>query len=75
MPDEWPHFLGYNKTAESLQDEVVMTIGGDPFLAFGTFGKGRSAAFTSDCAAPLGTAGVCQLGGLCAALEGDCWLY
>ena len=27
-----------------------MAIEGDPFLDFGDFGKGRSAAFTSDCA-------------------------
>ena len=50
VPDERSCFLGYNKTMESLQGEVVMTINGDPFLAFRTFGKGRSAAFSSDCA-------------------------
>ena len=50
VPKNWPHFLGYNKTRAIPAGEVVMTIEGDPFLAFGDFGKGRSAAFTSDCA-------------------------
>ena len=47
---EWPHFLGYNRTFAKTDSEIVMTINGDPFLVFGNFGKGRSAAFTSDCA-------------------------
>ena len=50
LPKEWPHFLGYNKTKAIPQGEVLATIDGDPFVAVGQFGKGRSAAFTSDCA-------------------------
>ena len=30
--------------------EVLATIDGDPFIAVGEFGKGKSAVFTSDCA-------------------------
>ena len=30
--------------------DVLATINGDPFIAVGQFGKGRSAVFTSDCA-------------------------
>lgn len=47
---EWPHFLGYNKT--TLKDGAILlaTIGEDPFIAIDEFGKGKSAAFTSDCA-------------------------
>ena len=50
LPDEWPHFLGYNKTKAIPDGEVLVTIDGDPFIAVGEFGKGRSAVFTSDCA-------------------------
>lgn len=50
LPAEWPHFLGYNRTLPTQAGDVVMTIDGDPFLTFGSFGKGRSGAFASDCA-------------------------
>ena len=50
VPHEWPHFLGYNKTLPREGCDVPVTIAGDPLVAFGSFGKGRSAAFTSDCA-------------------------
>ncbi|MDO5690359.1 MAG: glutamine amidotransferase [Tissierellia bacterium] len=47
---EWPHFLGYNKTIAREEAKMVATIGGDPFIAIGQYGKGKSAVFTSDCA-------------------------
>lgn len=50
LPTEWPPFLGYNQTEAIPQGEVLATIGGDPFIAVGSFGKGKSAVFTSDCA-------------------------
>lgn len=50
LPAEWPHFLGYNKTIAIPEGKVLATIGGDPFIAVGNFGKGKSAVFTSDCA-------------------------
>lgn len=52
LPDPWPHyFIGYNRTiAEAERGEVLATINGDPFVAVGRFGEGRSVAFTSDCA-------------------------
>lgn len=50
VPASWPHFLGYNKTIAIEGCDVAMTIEGDPFIAFGDFGKGRSAIFSSDCA-------------------------
>jgi uncharacterized membrane protein len=46
----WPKFLGYNKTEPLPGAELVMTINGDPFIAVGNYGKGKSAIFTSDCA-------------------------
>jgi len=50
VPNNWPHFLGYNKTLPLEGHDVVMTIEGDPFIAFGDFGKGRAGMFASDCA-------------------------
>ena len=47
---EWPEVLGYNKTIAKPETEVVVTVGGDPFIAFAKYGQGRSAVFTSDCA-------------------------
>ena len=46
----WPHFLGYNKTILKDDATLLATIGGDPFIAVAEYGKGRTAAFTSDCA-------------------------
>lgn len=50
LPAEWPMLLGYNKTVALPGAEVPVTIEGDPLVAFGSYGKGRSAVFTSDCA-------------------------
>lgn len=50
LPADWPHFLGYNKTEAIPQGEVLVSIGGDPLVAVGQFGRGKSAVFTSDCA-------------------------
>lgn len=50
VPKNWPYFLGYNKTVAIPEGDVVMTIDGDPFIAFADFGEGRSAMFASDCA-------------------------
>jgi len=56
LPEQWPNLLGYNKTIAKEDASVPVLIDGDPLVAFGTFGEGRSAVFTSDCAphwAPL----------------------
>ena len=45
----WPAFLGYNKTELAPGADLAMTIDGDPFIAFSSHGKGKSAVFTSDC--------------------------
>ena len=51
MPEDWSYFIGYNKTlADETRGTVLATIQGDPLIAVGEFGKGRSAVFTSDCA-------------------------
>lgn len=50
MPADWPHLLGYNKTLPIDGHDVLVTVNGDPLVAVGEFGQGRSAVFTSDCA-------------------------
>lgn len=45
----WPSLLGYNQVKPKPGAEVLVTVGNDPLVAAGTFGKGRSAVFTSDC--------------------------
>lgn len=50
LPAEWPNLLGYNKTIAKDEAVVPVLIEGDPLIAFGKYGKGRSAVFTSDCA-------------------------
>lgn len=50
IPKEWPNLLGYNKTIPKNNAIVPVMIEGDPLIAFGSFGKGKSAVFTSDCA-------------------------
>ena len=51
LPEEWSYFIGYNRTeADPQRGRVLASIGGDPFIAVGEFGQGRTAVFTSDCA-------------------------
>lgn len=50
VKSSWPEVLGYNKTIAKAEADVAVLVGEDPFIAFGTYGKGRSAVFTSDCA-------------------------
>lgn len=47
---EWPQLLGYNRVKVKAQGEQIVTVGEDPLIAAGTYGKGRTVAFTSDCA-------------------------
>ena len=42
--------MGYNKTVAKPEAEVVALVEENPFIALGSYGKGRSAAFTTDCA-------------------------
>jgi uncharacterized membrane protein len=45
----WPDLLGYNRVMQKPGTELVATVGADPLIVAGIFGKGRSVAFTSDC--------------------------
>ena len=56
IDEKFPFFLGYNRTiSDDLKGKVIATINGDPFIAVGNFGKGKSVAFTSDCAPHWGS--------------------
>ena len=51
----WPYFLGYNRFVAKSDADVLMTIADDPFLVATPFGKGRVAAFASDCSPHWGS--------------------
>jgi uncharacterized membrane protein len=46
----WPALLGLNEVRPKEKAEVIVGAGGYPLLVAGTHGRGRSVAFTSDCA-------------------------
>lgn len=50
VPAAWPFFLGYNRVLPKDAASVLLRVGEDPLLAVWECGKGRAAAFTSDCA-------------------------
>jgi uncharacterized membrane protein len=45
---EWPYLLGFNEVVPKEDGDVLATVGDDPLLVTGSFGKGRSVAWTSD---------------------------
>jgi uncharacterized membrane protein len=49
LPGTWPDLLGYNRVHARVEAQVVATVGDDPLIVAGSHGRGRSAAFTSDC--------------------------
>lgn len=46
----WPMLLGYNQTIVKPGATVIAKVGDDPLIVTGTFGQGRTLAFTSDVA-------------------------
>ncbi len=52
---DWPYFLGYNRFKAKPASEVILMAGSDPFLVVGMHGKGRAAAFASDCSPHWGS--------------------
>jgi uncharacterized membrane protein len=55
FPESMPTLLGYNKTIPKKDAKILIEFDGDPILAIMEVGKGRTAAFTSDCAPHWGT--------------------
>ena len=50
LPAEWPYILGYNQTIAKPGAKVLIKAEEDPLLAVHEYGKGRAAAYTTDCA-------------------------
>lgn len=46
---DFPEILGYNQFKAKENTEVLMKIFDDPFLVVGSYGKGKTAAFATDC--------------------------
>jgi len=44
----WPYLLGFNEVTAKESMDVLATVGEHPLLVTGSFGKGRSVAWTSD---------------------------
>ena len=49
LTGKWPALLGYNRIAAKPGADVVATVGDDPLIVAGSFGKGYAVAFASDC--------------------------
>lgn len=49
LPASWPALLGLNEVSIKRDATLVATAGEEVLIAAGSFGKGRSVAFTSDC--------------------------
>ncbi len=49
LPEKWPYILGYNKTFAKPDAKVIVAFEGDPIIALGEHGKGRTLAYTTDC--------------------------
>ena len=45
----WPDLLGYNQIVPKVDATVVVSVGDDPLIVTGSYGKGRAVAFASDC--------------------------
>jgi uncharacterized membrane protein len=51
----WPPFLGYQRLIAKDDALTIMQADADPFLTVGSHGRGRTAAFASDCSPHWGT--------------------
>lgn len=49
LPTEWPYILGYNKLVAKPDAQVLVQHEGDPIIALGVHGKGRTLAYATDC--------------------------
>jgi uncharacterized membrane protein len=48
LDEPWPYLLGFNEVKPKESAEVLALVGEHPLLVTGSFGKGRSVAWTSD---------------------------
>ncbi|MGP8312297.1 glutamine amidotransferase [Enterocloster aldenensis] len=59
MPEKITGILGYNRAIPKESCQVIAYVDKDPFIAVGEFGKGRSVAYTTDCAPHWSAAEFC----------------
>jgi uncharacterized membrane protein len=50
LDESWPHVLGYNEFRAKADASTLVVADDDPLLVVGTHGRGRVAAYATDCA-------------------------
>ena len=60
VPERLSGILGYNRAIAKEGCDVLASVEGDPFIAAGEFGKGRSIAYATDCAPHWSSAEFCS---------------
>ena len=60
LPAEWPYILGYNKSILKADAQAHVLFRGNPILATAAYGKGRTAAWASDCGPHWAPAAITQ---------------
>ncbi len=48
LPEEWPLLLGYQLVETKRDTKTLAIVNDDPLLVIGTYGKGRTVAYTTD---------------------------
>lgn len=51
FPVQWPYILGYNRLVPKADSEVIVSFEQDPIITLGTYQKGRTLAYATDCTA------------------------
>ncbi|RAP74093.1 glutamine amidotransferase [Paenibacillus montanisoli] len=60
LPEAWPYILGYNRLIPKAGAEVLVANEDDPIIAVGTYGKGRTLAYATDCAPHWAPPALCE---------------
>lgn len=47
--ENWPKLYGYNRLIPKENTETVVSVDGDPMIVLGSYGKGRTCAYATDC--------------------------
>jgi len=50
FPEVWPPIFGYNRLKAKPDASVLVEFEGDPIITLGSYGKGRTLAYATDCA-------------------------
>jgi uncharacterized membrane protein len=50
LDGSWPYVLGYNEFRAKAEASTLVSVADDPLLVVGTHGRGRVAAYATDCA-------------------------